>query len=132
MLTYLIDTNVCSFAIMGHEKALDRLEELDSSQWCISSLVYSELHFGLTKGRLTASTKLALSLFLKLAPVVPFDTKAAVAASEVRWELEKIGKPSGAVDQLIAGHALSLNLTLITDNLRHFEDVPGLRIESWL
>jgi tRNA(fMet)-specific endonuclease VapC len=132
MLKYLIDTNICSFAIMGHPNAFSRLGELDTSQWCVSSVVYSELQYGLTKGKLSETSRQALSLFLKLAPVVPFDQHAAVKASEVRFELEKLGKPAGAIDQLIAGHALSLDLTLVTDNLKHFEKVPNLKLENWL
>jgi tRNA(fMet)-specific endonuclease VapC len=50
----------------------------------------------------------------------------------VRFDLERIGKAAGAVDQLIAGHAISLGLVLVTDNLKHFKNVPGLKLENWL
>jgi tRNA(fMet)-specific endonuclease VapC len=132
MLSYLLDTNICSFAIMGHPKAFARLADLDNTQWCISSIVLAELQYGLTKGKLSPGSKNALELFLRMAAVVPFDSKAARSASQVRFDLERIGKVAGAVDQLIAGHAISLGLVLVTDNLKHFENVPGLKLENWL
>lgn len=132
MLSYLLDTNICSFAIMGHPKAFARLADLDNTQWCISSIVLAEFQYGLTKGKLSPGSRTALELFLRMAPVVPFDPKAARSASQVRFDLERIGKPAGAVDQLIAGHAISLGLVLVTDNLKHFENVPGLKLENWL
>jgi tRNA(fMet)-specific endonuclease VapC len=132
MLSYLLDTNICSFAIMGHPKAFARLADLDNTQWCISSIVLAELQYGLTKGKLSPGSKNALELFLRMAAVVPFDSKAARSASQVRFDLERIGKAAGAVDQLIAGHAISLGLVLVTDNLKHFENVPGLKLENWV
>jgi tRNA(fMet)-specific endonuclease VapC len=132
MLTYMLDTNICSYAVMGHPAAFAKLQSLDNSNWCISALVLAELQFGLDKGRLNPDSRRALELFLKLAPVAAFDAAAASCASLVRQQLEQLGKPTGAVDQLIAGHAISLNLTLVTDNTKHFENVPGLKLENWV
>lgn len=132
MLTHMLDTNICSFAVMGHPSAFRTLQEQEQSSWCISSLVLTELNYGLVKGKLSEASAEALKRFLQLAAVVPFDAPAAIAASQVRLSLEQMGKPSGAIDQLIAGHALSLNLTLVTDNTKHFESVPGLRLENWV
>lgn len=130
-LKYLIDTDVCSEAIMGNPKVYSQLASLPREDWAISSLVYAELQFGLEKGKLRDESRQALAMFLKSAAVVAFDKRAAIEAAVVRAKLELLGKPSGAIDQLIAGHAISLGLRLVTSNLRHFESVPGLQLENW-
>lgn len=130
-MRWLLDTDTCSFAVMGDEAVFSRLDSLDRDSWAISSLVCAELHFGLAKGQLKERSIAALEKFLRAAPVVDFDASAAQEAAQVRAELERVGKPAGGIDQLIAGHARALGATLVTSNLRHFENVPGLRVESW-
>jgi tRNA(fMet)-specific endonuclease VapC len=129
---YLLDTNICSAAVMGQPIVVSMLEGLNSDDWAISSLVFAELQFGLEKGALRADSANALQLFLDFVPVAKFDREAAARAAWVRAELERQGRPAGAVDELIAGHSLALGATLVTNNTRHFEQVPGLRLESWL
>jgi tRNA(fMet)-specific endonuclease VapC len=116
---------------MGDERVFRKLDSLDRDAWAISSVVYAELHYGLAKGQLFERTATALEKFLFAAPVVSFDSHAAREAACVRAELEKLGKPSGAIDPLIAGHARYLGATLVTSNTKHFENVPGLRLENW-
>lgn len=128
---YFLDTDICSDAIAAHPSVFARLERLDRDQWAISSLVAAELHFGLEKGKLHERTAEALRKFLTVASVVAFDGDAAIHAAQIRLEKERRGRPAGAVDQLIAGHARSLGWTLVTGNLRHFDDISGLVVESW-
>lgn len=130
-MKWLLDTDICSFAVMGEPRVFSRLDSLDRDEWAVSSLVYAELHFGLVKGQLLPRSVEALTKFLRAAPVIPFDQDAAKEAAIVRWELEKHGKPSGAIDQLIAGHARSLGAVLVTANTKHFEHIAGLRVENW-
>lgn len=117
---------------MGHPVAFAKLAELDREDWGISSLVLAELQFGLSIDRLRPDSRRALELFLRTAAVLPFETDAALAAAEVRAQLANIGKPAGAIDQLLAGHAIALGAVLVTENLKHFEHVPRLLVESWL
>jgi tRNA(fMet)-specific endonuclease VapC len=131
-LTYLLDTDTCSFAITRRPEVFARLQGLRRDSWAISSLVYAELAFGLVKGAMSPRSHTALNKFLQGAQVVAFDAKAARRAAEIRVHQQKQGKSSGAIDQLIAGHALSLNLTLVTGNTKHFDDIPGLVIDSWV
>ena len=131
-MDFLLDTNICSRAVLGESSILDRLEALDAERWAISSLVFAELQFGVEKGKLKQSSVEALKRFLAFAPVASFDRSAANKAAWVRAELERSGKPAGAVDQLLAGQALDLGATLVTNNIRHFEHVPGLKLESWI
>jgi tRNA(fMet)-specific endonuclease VapC len=131
-LRYLLDTDFCSEAVMGNRVAFTRLKSIQRDSWAISSLVFAELHFGIEKGKLRPDSQEALELFLLSATVVNFDKKAAAWAAKVRADLELKGKPSGAVDQMIAGHAISLSLKLVTNNLKHFEHISGLEVESWI
>lgn len=128
---FLLDTDMCSEAVMGNQGVLERLGALDRDAWAISSLVYAELQFGLDKGKLAPRSHTALDKFLRAAPLVPFDRGAAREAAVVRFELEGQGRPSGAVDQLIAGHARYLRATLVTGNTSHFQWVKGLALENW-
>ena len=117
---------------MGNPVAFNRLNSVPRDSWAISSLVFAELQFGLEKGKLRDDSRLALEAFLRSAVVVNFDRRAASASAKVRADLENSGKPSGAIDQMIAGHAIALNLKLITNNLKHFQSIPGLKAESWV
>jgi tRNA(fMet)-specific endonuclease VapC len=128
---YLLDTSTCSYAIMGHPTVFCRLDALDRDSWVISSLVLAELQFGVEKGQLSPRSQQALGAFLDSVVVVPFDTSAAREAAKVRAELEGLGHPAGAIDQLIAGHARALRAILVSANEKHFAKVPGLALENW-
>jgi tRNA(fMet)-specific endonuclease VapC len=128
---FLLDTDMCSEAVMGNPSVLERLGALDRDAWAISSLVYAELQFGLEKGKLTPRSHTALEKFLLAAPLASFNRGAAKEAAMVRFELEEQGRPSGAVDQMIAGHARRLRATLVTGNTAHFRNVQGLVLENW-
>ena len=128
---YFLDTDTCSDAIAAHPSVFARLDRLDRGEWAISSLVAAELHFGLEKGRLHQRTADALRKFLTSASVIPFDQQGAIHAAQIRLERERQGRPAGAIDQLIAGHARSLGWTLVTSNLRHFDGVKGLLVQTW-
>jgi tRNA(fMet)-specific endonuclease VapC len=128
---YLLDTSTCSYAVMGHAAVFSRLDSLDRDLWVISSLVYAELQFGLEKGQLRPRSSEALTKFLTSAAVVSFDRAAAREAARVRAELEALGKPAGAIDQLIAGHARALGAILVSANTQHYANVPGLALENW-
>lgn len=108
------------------------MDGIARDSWAISSLVYAELAFGLVKVAMSPRSHTALEIFLQGAQVVAFDAQAARRAAEIRAYQQKRGRSSGAIDQLIAGHALSLNLTLVTGNTKHFDDIPGLVIDSWI
>jgi len=128
---WLLDTDTCSFAIMGDQTVFSRLDSLDRDAWAISSLTFAELQYGLEKGALKERSEKALTKFLLAAPVLSFDQQAAREAAAVRRELEQRGKPSGAIDQLLAGHARALGAVFVTCNTQHFQNVPGLVIENW-
>ncbi len=131
-MKYLLDTNIVSDA-MNNPAGLvaKRLMEMEGAEIFTSIIVAAELHFGiLNKG----SERLARNLekMLRKLEVVSFTPPAEMHYSAVRLALERKGKPIGQNDTLIAAHALSLDAIVVTDNVKHFSQVPGLRIENWL
>jgi tRNA(fMet)-specific endonuclease VapC len=122
-LKYLLDSNVIIDAIAGRIAMLrDRLAECDEDDLVTSSVVYSEVAHGSMHGKPPAMD--ILDAFLGDIPVLPFDLAAARAYAIVPFRRTSF-------DRLIAAHALSLGLTLVTGNDRDFSDVPGLRVENW-
>jgi tRNA(fMet)-specific endonuclease VapC len=97
----------------------------------ISTVTLAELHYGAAKSQFPGRNQQALEAFILPLEVVPFDAAAAAAYGPVRAALERQGTPIGAMDTLIAAHALSLRLTLVTNNTREFARVQGLSVENW-
>jgi tRNA(fMet)-specific endonuclease VapC len=94
-------------------------------------ITLAELEYGVTKSSRPAQNREALEQFISPLDVVPFARAATAAYGRLRTALEKKGQPVGSMDLLIAAHALSLNVRLITHNVKEFGRVPGLRIEDW-
>ena len=129
---YLLDTNILSDLMRNPSgRVADRIAQTGGQQVCTSIIVVAEIRYGIAKNR---SLRLAAQLAAILGglEVVSFEAPADVSYSELRARLEKTGKPIGANDMLIAAHALSLGLTLVTANEREFSRVNGLSIENWL
>lgn len=128
----MLDTNICIYAIKHKpEKVLEELQRHDPSDVCISAVTYAELIHGVEKSAAIEKNRLALSLLLANIEMFDFDAKAADCYGKIRAELEKKGSPIGPLDMMIAGHALSLEFTLVTNNMKEFSRVSGLRLENW-
>jgi tRNA(fMet)-specific endonuclease VapC len=129
----LLDTNTCIYLIKEHPpEVLRRFNEYTVGDIGISSITTAELHFGVQKSQRREQNRLALQQFLLPLTVAHFDENAASAYGHVRAHLEKQGTPIGSLDTLIVAHALSLDLTLVTNNVREFERVRGLKVENWV
>lgn len=131
MPTYMLDTDTVSYALRGHGRVGARILEHRPSELCISSITLAELRYG---AELKGSEKLhrLIHAFVSDFPLVPLDAAAADTFGTVAARLARGGTPIGPLDTLLAAHALSLGLTLVTNNARHFERVDGLRMESWV
>ena len=130
-MRYLLDTDICSYFSQGRVSLVKKVQSIKSLECFISSITAYELQKGIQiKGPGVWSND--LQAFLDLSLVVPFGSEAARAAANVTASLKKQGKPSGLADELIAGHAISLGMTLVTNNAKHYEGIPGLKIENWL
>jgi len=97
-----------------------------------SSITVAELDYGVSTSRYATKNRLALAQFLSPLEVASFDRDAAAAYGRLRATLEQKGTPIGSMDLLIAAHALSLGVRLVTNNAREFRHVPRLRVENWV
>ena len=98
---------------------------------CVSSITYGELMHGVEKSQAVERNRAAMILFLSSISILSFDSYAAEEYGKVRAELERKGTPIGPMDMLIAGHARSERLILITNNTREFFRVENLEVEDW-
>jgi tRNA(fMet)-specific endonuclease VapC len=128
----MLDTNVCIYLIKEHPvSVLERFAAHPVGDIGISVITLAELEYGVAKSSRPAKNREALEQFVSPLDVAPFDRAATAAYGRLRTALEKKGQPIGSMDLLIAAHALSLNVRLITHNVKEFGRVPGLRIEDW-
>jgi tRNA(fMet)-specific endonuclease VapC len=128
----MLDTNVCIYLIKEHPASvLERFAAHPVGDIGISVITLAELEYGVAKSSRPAKNREALEQFVSPLDVAPFDRAATAAYGRLRTALEKKGQPIGSMDLLIAAHALSLNVRLITHNVKEFGRVPGLRIEDW-
>jgi len=127
-----LDTNSCINVMRTYPPALRERFNALADQLCISSVTLGELHYGAEKSARRAHNLTALEHFAARLDVLPFDAKAAAHFGQLRAELERAGTPCGPHDTQIGGHARSEGLTLVTNNLREFSRMPGLRVENWV
>ena len=135
MAAYLLDTNICVYLINRREpywqNIAARLTAVDEARVVLSALTVGELSFGVANSRHPGRNQAALDTFLADFEVIAFDANAAREYGKLRAALEKKGQPIGAVDTLIAAHALSEGTTVVTHNTKEFSRVPGLRLTDW-
>ena len=135
-MNYLFDTDTCISLLDGRDpdkqqNILNRLEHLRRPEIFLSTVTVFELSFGVENSRFREPNQAALDAFLLDFRVMPFDETAAREAGRVRAELEKKGQRIGAMDTLIAAHAKSLGLPVVTNNVADFSRVRGLKVENW-
>ena len=127
----LLDTNTCIYIINNRPpKVLERFRKYKAGEVGISSIAASELAYGVAKSGSVRNRK-ALEMFLAPLKVLPFDSQCLWFYADLRASLEKQGLTIGAMDTLIAAHALSIDGTLVTNNLKEFARVPKLKLENW-
>jgi tRNA(fMet)-specific endonuclease VapC len=132
MPRYMLDTDTCSYIMKrSNIGVLKRLGALPVSDVCISVITKSELLFGVEVSPRRRQDKAALDAFLKYIEVLDFPDRASLHYARIRADLRKLGTMIGANDLLIAAHARSLGLTLVTNNPRGFGRVSRLVVENW-
>ena len=128
----LLDTNICIHVINAKPPAvLERFRQYRMGEIGLCSVVAAELAYGVAKSG-SARNRQALEMFLAPLIILPFDDAAVWAYGNLRAELERKGTPIGALDTMIAAHALSQQSTLVTNNTREFARVPGLALVNWV
>jgi tRNA(fMet)-specific endonuclease VapC len=129
----MLDTNICIYIIKQQPAAvLKRFLEYQIGDICISSITLAELRYGVAKSTHQEKNAKALDEFIVPLEIVSFDEAAAHVYGEIRAALEKVGMPIGAMDMLIAAHALSLGIPLVTNNIREFARIPALNTVDWV
>ncbi len=132
MLQFLLDTNIVIYVIK--RRPLDVLQtfNLHHGRMAVSAITLAELIHGAEKSADPAHNLSVVEDFTSRLEVLPYSAKAAQHYGQIRASLEKVGQPIGVNDLHIAGHARSEGLTLVTNNLREFERVPGLLLANWV
>ena len=129
----MLDTNICIYIIKQQPvSVLKRFLDYQIGDIGISSITLSELRYGVAKSTHRDKNSKALAEFITPLEVVSFDEDAAHAYGDIRATLEKAGTPIGAMDMLIAAHAVSLGITLVTNNTREFARIPRLNVIDWI
>lgn len=132
-MRYMLDTNICIFLIKHRpESVIRKFLELEPRDICISSITYAELVYGVEKSQAKEKNRVALILLLSEIEILPYDDVAAQTYGVIRADLQRKGTPIGPLDMLIASHAKSRGLTLVTNNMGEFERVEGLKVEDWV
>jgi len=129
----MLDTNICIYIIKQKPLSVkQKFESFDIGELCISSITVAELMYGVYKSQQLERNLQALERFLMPFEVLEFDFSAAAAYGKIRAALEKKGQVIGGLDMQIAGHAISLDMTVVTNNIKEFERVDGLMLENWV
>ena len=132
MKLFLLDTNIVSFALRGHAPAVPaRLAKMERSTVGVSVITLMELRYGASLPGRAPRYQEVIDRFERSMPVYPLTGAVAKTYGHLRASLRTAGTPVGALDTIIVAHALSLDATLVTNNLSEFQSVPGLRIEDW-
>jgi tRNA(fMet)-specific endonuclease VapC len=132
MLRYMLDTNLCIRVIRDRPKGLRERFNAEAESLCISTITLAELLHGAEKSARPAETRHEVERFTARLAVLSFDEAGAAHSAEIRAALERRGLPIGGYDLLIAGHARSRGMVVVTGNLKEFTRVDGLRVEDWL
>ena len=130
-MIYLLDSDTCSYLIKGFDLNKRPAHASPDVTVAISSVTAMELLFGMLKVGAATKYYSIVNNFLDNVEILPFDKSAATFAAQVRSQLHLVGNPIGAYDPMIAGHALSIGAVLVSNNTKHFKQVPGLMLENW-
>ncbi len=128
---FMLDTDSVSFALRGEGRVGEAILARRPSELCISAITLSELRFGAERRKSPKLDNL-IEAFVADVAVMPFDEECARTFGKIGSVLAAKGSPIGEFDVLIAAHAITLDLTLVTNNVKHFKRVPGLKTENWV
>ncbi|SCA56315.1 tRNA(fMet)-specific endonuclease VapC [Candidatus Terasakiella magnetica] len=131
MLRYMLDTNICIFVIKNRPQHMRAVFNEQAHHMCVSSITIAELMYGAEKSQQKEKNIRVVEDFAARLDIVDFDEEAATHYGEIRSTLEKKGTPIGPYDLMLAGHARSKGLVMVTNNMREFSRVEGLRLEDW-
>jgi tRNA(fMet)-specific endonuclease VapC len=126
----MLDTDISSYIIKRRPAALLEKFHKHADSLCVSVITAAELRFGAEKAGRPALANL-VEAYLERVAIIDWPASVCVHYARIRAALERAGKPIGNLDLLIASHAVSMRATVITNNIKHFAMVPGLKVEAW-
>ena len=132
MLKYMLDTNIVIYTMNNKPEEVKDAFNAHEGQLAISSVTLMEVLFGAEKSANPGKNIHGIETFAARLDVLDYDIPAAQHTGQIRAELARLGQPIGPYDQMIAGHARSLGLILVSNNTKEFERVSGLRLENWV
>ena len=127
----MLDTNVVIHTIRHRPSEVRAKFIAQQGRMCISTITLMELVYGAEKSDRPDRNLRDIEAFASRLRILPYDHDAAVHTGRIRAELARAGTPIGPYDQMIAGHARSRGLTVVTANTREFNRVPGISVEDW-
>ena len=131
-MNYLIDTNICIYVMNKRPReVIQKFKNTEIGQVAISSISVSELYYDVFKSKLQKQNSKRLEEFLTPFEILPYDENASKFYGSIRSQLESQGSVIGPLDMLIAAHALSNDLVLVTNNEKEFNRIESLKIENW-
>lgn len=130
-MKYMLDTNMCIYAQKNISQVIEKIKNNFQYGVAISSITLAELEFGVQASANIEKNTIALYKFLSIIEILDFDSSAATEYGKIRTDLKGKGTPIGNMDMLIAAHAKSEDLIVVTHNTREFERVEGLQLEDW-
>ena len=128
---YMLDTDICVYALKAQNKVLEANFVEHSREICISAICHAELWYGVENSAHADSNRAGLEHFLEGLDVEAFGPEAGRHYGDIREQLTRRGTPIGSNDLLIAAHARSMAATLVTNNVREFSRVPDLQVVNW-
>lgn len=129
----MLDTNICIYLIkQKHLGVIKEFNKFDVGDIGVSSITVAELYYGAAKSKHKRKNQMALTKFLTPLLIAEFNFQSAVEYGKIRALLESQGTPIGALDLLIGAHALSEQVTLVTNNVKEFIRIPNLSIDNWV
>ena len=132
-MRYMLDTNICSHVLRSRPPSVKgRFDEAGDGALVISAVVLAELLYGAARHPHAVVIRREIADLVSRLAVLPWDEVAANDYGILRASLEKAGSPLGAVDMMIAAHARSAGLTLVSNDTRHFDRVEGLSVANWV
>ncbi|NOX35285.1 MAG: type II toxin-antitoxin system VapC family toxin [Deltaproteobacteria bacterium] len=132
MIHYMLDTDICSYIIRERPiKVFEHFETLKMDQLCISVVTYAELLYGVEHSSSKKINESIVNQFVKHLSIIDWNKNAAEHYGNIRAILQADGNVIGAMDMMIAAHARSQDMILVTNNEKHFRSVPRLQVENW-
>lgn len=132
MLKYMLDTNIVIYTIKNKPGEVREAFKAHDGQMCISSVTLMELIYGAEASAAVERNLRDIEGFAARLEILPYDTDAAIHTGQLRAELKKLGRPIGPYDEMIAGHARSQGLVIVTNNVKQFKHAAGIRLENWV